>query len=191
MLSVVKSGSGAGTITSNPAGIDCGTACSTSFRGGIHVTLTATPATGSVFAGWNNTCASSPVCEVTLNSAVLASARFDPAPVVTPAPVVKPATPVQPLTPPTVTNQAPRVASIRKVRIGSRVAVQLKICHNESGPLRAEITRVGVGSITREFFLENGGCAWYQVKTNWKKAGRLTVRARDADRAWSPTKTVA
>ncbi len=52
-LSVSKAGTGSGTVTSSPAGIDCGAACANSYAGGTVVTLTATPASGSVFAGWS------------------------------------------------------------------------------------------------------------------------------------------
>ena len=44
---------GSGTVTSTPAGIDCGPTCSASFSTGTSVTLTATPAVGSTFAGWS------------------------------------------------------------------------------------------------------------------------------------------
>ena len=42
-LTVNKTGTGIATVTSNPAGIDCGATCSTNFTGGTMVTLTATP----------------------------------------------------------------------------------------------------------------------------------------------------
>src|SRR5438093_79780 len=41
-LSVTRSGSGTGTVTSEPAGIDCGGTCSADFDDGTLVTLTAT-----------------------------------------------------------------------------------------------------------------------------------------------------
>ncbi len=52
-LQVTKSGTGTGTVTSSPSGINCGSTCSKSFSSGTVVTLTATPASGSVFAGWS------------------------------------------------------------------------------------------------------------------------------------------
>ena len=42
VLSVSKTGTGAGTVTSSPAGINCGTACSQNISSGSVVTLTAT-----------------------------------------------------------------------------------------------------------------------------------------------------
>jgi hypothetical protein len=51
-LAVTKDGIGKGTVTSSPAGVSCGTACSSDFVIGTNVTLTATPALGSIFNGW-------------------------------------------------------------------------------------------------------------------------------------------
>jgi hypothetical protein len=52
-LTIIKSGSGSGTITSDPPGIDCGSTCSCQFASGINVTLTATPDSSSTFEGWS------------------------------------------------------------------------------------------------------------------------------------------
>ena len=52
-LTVTKAGTGSGTVTSNPAGINCGSDCSESYNQGTSVTLTATPASGSSFGGWS------------------------------------------------------------------------------------------------------------------------------------------
>jgi mono/diheme cytochrome c family protein len=51
-LTIMKTGSGSGTIISNPAGINCGSTCTATFATGALVTLTATPNAGSVFIGW-------------------------------------------------------------------------------------------------------------------------------------------
>ena len=52
-LTVATAGTGTGTVTSSPAGIDCGSSCVASFATGASITLTATPAAGSQFAGWS------------------------------------------------------------------------------------------------------------------------------------------
>jgi subtilisin family serine protease len=52
LLSVTKSGSGNGTVTSSPAGISCGVTCSANFPAGQVVTLSAVAVGGSTFTGW-------------------------------------------------------------------------------------------------------------------------------------------
>jgi len=71
---------GAGTVTSNPAGIDCGSTCSASFASNTSVTLTANPAPGSVFTGWSGGgCASTAPCVVAMTAANSVTATFTPA----------------------------------------------------------------------------------------------------------------
>jgi hypothetical protein len=52
-LEVRVAGRGSGTVTSNPAGITCPGRCSEPYGIGCPVTLAATPAAGSYFAGWS------------------------------------------------------------------------------------------------------------------------------------------
>lgn len=81
LLSVSTSGSGAGTVSSNPAGISCGATCSASFTSGTSVTLTAAPANGSVFGGWSGACSgTASTCTVPMNAAANVGATFNPAP---------------------------------------------------------------------------------------------------------------
>ena len=51
-LTISKNEAGSGTVTSSPAGINCGSTCSYGFSEGTVVTLTATPAAGFTFTGW-------------------------------------------------------------------------------------------------------------------------------------------
>jgi hypothetical protein len=76
---------GPGTITSNPAGIICGSTCSYSFSSGTPVVLTAVTSSSSTFTGWSGSAACSGVgtCTVTMNSAFAISASFTAAPVLT------------------------------------------------------------------------------------------------------------
>ena len=73
-LSVIKSGSG--TVTSNPAGIDCGGDCSESYVSGTSVTLNATPDSGQMFSGWSGACAGTGTCTVTMTAARSVTATF-------------------------------------------------------------------------------------------------------------------
>lgn len=62
--------SGSGTVTSSPAGINCSTAfCQAAFAPGTQVTLTATPAAGSLFPGWHfSGCTGAGPCTISLTS---------------------------------------------------------------------------------------------------------------------------
>ncbi|CAK0758973.1 conserved exported hypothetical protein [Gammaproteobacteria bacterium] len=79
-LTVTRTGAGAGSVSSSPAGIDCGTDCTEDYSSGTSVTLTATKATGSTFAGWSGGgCSGTGTCTVTMNAATTVTATFDPA----------------------------------------------------------------------------------------------------------------
>src|SRR5262249_1358776 len=75
-LSVQTSGVGQGTISSNPAGINCGQTCSASFADGTQVTLTATPTGTSFFAGWSGSCSGVGTCKVPTTKNLSAPADF-------------------------------------------------------------------------------------------------------------------
>jgi len=77
-LTVTKAGTGSGTITSTRSGINCGADCSENYNIGTVVTLTATAAAGSTFAGWSDDvdCVDG---IVTVNATKTCTARFDPA----------------------------------------------------------------------------------------------------------------
>ncbi len=77
ILRVLKTGTGTGTVVSNPKGIDCGADCDEGYRAGTKVVLTATPARGSSFAGWSGVCKGTGTCEVTMDAAKGVTAKFD------------------------------------------------------------------------------------------------------------------
>jgi uncharacterized protein (DUF2141 family) len=76
-LSVSKAGSGSGTVTSNPAGINCGSTCSADYTSGTSVTLTANPASGSTFGGWSGPCSGTGTCTVSMTQARSVTATFN------------------------------------------------------------------------------------------------------------------
>ena len=77
-LNVVKNGTGAGTVTSSPVGINCGTDCLEDYNAGTVVTLSAAPAVGSTFAGWSGGgCAGTGPCVVTMAAATTVTATFN------------------------------------------------------------------------------------------------------------------
>jgi phospholipase C len=78
MLTVALAGTGSGTITSNPPGINCGKTCGASFNLGTQITLTENPALGSTFQGWSGGGCSgtNSTCTLTLNSSEKVTATF-------------------------------------------------------------------------------------------------------------------
>jgi hypothetical protein len=81
---------GMGTVSSNPAGIACGTNCEAAFDRHTAATLTAAAAAGSRFTGWSGGCSGTGACTVTLDAAASVTATFaPPAAKPTPKPVPK------------------------------------------------------------------------------------------------------
>jgi hypothetical protein len=75
-LSVSRAGTGTGTVSSNPAGISCGAACSFQWWGGTVVALSAAPDRGSAFAGWSGACSGKGACSVGLGADASVGATF-------------------------------------------------------------------------------------------------------------------
>jgi hypothetical protein len=75
-LTVSKAGTGGGTVTSSPAGIDCGGTCSAAYDFGTVVTLTPSAVTGSTFTGWSGACTGTGSCVVTMDAAKSVTATF-------------------------------------------------------------------------------------------------------------------
>jgi Divergent InlB B-repeat domain len=76
-LTVSRAGSGSGSVTSSPSGIDCGSTCRASFNEGTSVSLTAVPAAGSTFTGWSGGgCAGTGACQVTMSADQTVTATF-------------------------------------------------------------------------------------------------------------------
>ena len=79
-VSVSLAGEGSGSVTSDPAGISCPGDCTEPYTYGTVVTLTATPAVGSTFAGWSGACTGTGTCVVTVDAGKTVVATFDPIP---------------------------------------------------------------------------------------------------------------
>jgi hypothetical protein len=89
-LFVGTAGAGDGGVSSNPGGITCTRAsgaqsgsCTASFTSGTTITLTATPAAGSAFAGWSGGCTGTGPCVVSAAGSVTAHFATVPALVLT------------------------------------------------------------------------------------------------------------
>ncbi len=76
-LTVAKAGTGTGTVTSLPTGINCGSDCSKTYQISTPVILTAVPDPSSTFTNWSG-CDSTNgnQCTVTMNAAKTVTATF-------------------------------------------------------------------------------------------------------------------
>jgi len=73
-LTVSKNGFG--SVTSSPAGINCGADCTESYTEDSRVSLTATADTGHIFIGWSGSCGGTSDCVVTMTQALTVTANF-------------------------------------------------------------------------------------------------------------------
>jgi phospholipase C len=71
---------GSGNVSSNPNSAigSCTTECTGVYASGTAVTLAATPATGSTFAGWSGVCTGNTTCSVTVGTHDFVTATFTP-----------------------------------------------------------------------------------------------------------------
>ncbi|MEX0972951.1 MAG: hypothetical protein WDZ46_06800 [Solirubrobacterales bacterium] len=127
-LTVSKGGSGSGTVTGT--GIDCGVDCAEVYSEGTEVTLTATAAAGSTFAGWSGGgCSGTGSCVMTIGADTGVTATFDAVPPPPAPPVAPPAPPVAPSPPPAAGKLlANGVAQVK----GSRVLLKVR-CRGAAG----------------------------------------------------------
>jgi hypothetical protein len=78
-LTVTFAGTGSGTVTSEPSGINCGADCSESYVSGTVVTLRQVPGPASWFTGWSGACDGAQAsCQVTMDAAQSVTAGFAP-----------------------------------------------------------------------------------------------------------------
>ena len=75
-LAVSETGDGAGSVTSSPAGISCGTVCRHDFDYGSSVNLHVSAAKDSSFHGWSGDCSGTSVCELTMTADRSVEASF-------------------------------------------------------------------------------------------------------------------
>jgi hypothetical protein len=76
-VTVGVGGTGSGTVTSSPTGIDCATTCAAKFVPGSDVFLHAAPDSRSAFSGWSGGCSGVTLtCDLVLNADLWTKATF-------------------------------------------------------------------------------------------------------------------
>jgi hypothetical protein len=76
-IAVSKAGDVTGSIVSSPSGVQCGTTCFATYSANTSVTLTASPAGGSTFAGWSGGgCSGTGACTVNGSGVTSVTATF-------------------------------------------------------------------------------------------------------------------
>lgn len=75
-LTVVKSGTGTGTVASSPPGITCGNDCSETYSNTQKVQLMAQANSNSSFTGWSGGCSGTGSCQVTVSGLETVVAKF-------------------------------------------------------------------------------------------------------------------
>ena len=143
-LTVTKTGAGSGIVESIPGGIDCGGDCSEAYAQGTTVTLDATPAAGSQFAGWTGCDSlSAGDCVMAMSAAKSVTATFTPEGTTTP---VDP----DPINPDPVGPNPPAAekpnTEITKVKVDDKKGTA-KVSFEGSG---------GTGKLSFECKLDNG-----------------------------------
>lgn len=158
-LTVVRGGSGLGTVTSSPAGINCGTSCLAQYPFMTNVTLTATATSGSFFAGW-----SGPGCGtvVAMDANKTCTATFN-----SNAP------------PPSQQNQQQSGCFIATAAYGSDMAYEVQVLRE----FRGRLWNYAAGRAFVRFYYRNSPPIAQMIRQS--DSGRAAVRAALAPVVWT------
>lgn len=143
-LSVSKTGTGTGLVTSSDTGIVCDPDCTEVYPAGTSVTLTATPANGSTFIGWSGDCSNTGSCTLTLSATRTVAAQFDL--VTTPPPG------------PSTLSSSPNPASLGSSPVGGSGTSRTLTVTNTGTLPTGLISSSILGSDASEFSIGNDTC---------------------------------
>ena len=121
VLTIAKSGSGSGTVTSNPKGISCGSDCTETYATAKKVTLTAKAVSDSYFTGWSGGgCSGTGTCSISMTSDLTVTANFEKK-----SPSI---------------SIFPDSLDFGQVEIGEKVSEVLKISNTGTGDLKVTVS---------------------------------------------------
>jgi len=132
-LRVTKAGSGSATssVTSQPAGIDCGPTCTLAPPAGGMYTLTATPGSSATFDGWSGGgCSGTGTCQVEVTGRVAVTATF-----------TSTAPPPPPPPPPPPSGPSARVTGVAVKKVNGVRTVIVKLAVARRTAARAQVRR--------------------------------------------------
>jgi len=170
ILTVTKSGTGSGMVTSSPAGINCGDDCSESYSKVQEVKLTAKPDTNSTFAGWSDGgCSGTGICTVTVDAVITVTASFA-------------------LKAPDI-SVAQTSLDFGTVKLGKKVTKTLKITNSGTGDLMVTFS----GAEGTDFSIQGGSSVTLKAKKSYSlkvictptlgglKTATLSIGSNDPD----------
>jgi len=168
-LTVIKSGTGSGTVTSSPAGIDCGDDCSETYSEVQKVKLTAKTDADSTFAGWSGECSGTGSCQVTVDGPKTVRGSFT-------------------LKIPDI-SVAQTFLDFGSVKVGKKVTKTLKITNNGSGDLMITLS----GLEETDFGIQGSSSVTIKAKKSYSlkvvftptsagsKTAKLEIHSNDPD----------
>ena len=173
-VTVSTAGTGTGLVTSNPSGISCDPICAVTFATTSSITLAATPAAGSTFAGWSGGgCAGTSTCTLAGDAPVAVMATFTATTTTTP--------PSADSTAPVVTLEVPSTfARKSKITVGATASddvgvVKVDFYINESKLLCSD----GTAPYTCSWQIPNApNKTWTLQATATDAAGNVGVSSR-------------
>ena len=169
-LTVSKSGTGSGTVTSSPAGIDCGSNCTEDVKTDTKITLKAKADTNSTFTGWSGGgCSGTGTCVVVMNADIAVTAAFSAK---TPDISVSPSS-----------------LDFGSVNVGKKVTKPLKIMNNGTGDLvitlsgleRTDFSIQGSSIVTIKAKKSYTLKVLFTPKSSGPKAATLGITSNDPD----------
>lgn len=172
-LTVTNGGSGHGTVTSSPAGINCGSDCTEVYNQDKKVTLKAKAASDSYFVGWSGDCSGKKNCSLLMNSDLSVAADFE-------------------MREPQI-SVFPDSLDFGMVEMGEKISETLKISNTGTGGLHVTISGFEGSdfSINGPSHITIKPQKSYKLKVTYKATNKEESSAAERTEEEVPTKTIS